>query len=42
MIDQLVERCRHGPPGARVASVGRDAAADDGAGDFQQRPTAWP
>jgi acylphosphatase len=39
-IDRLAAACRSGPPGARVEDVERAAADDDGARDFQERPTA--
>jgi len=41
-IDRLAEACRSGPPRARVEDVERCPADDDGAKDFQERPTAKP
>jgi acylphosphatase len=38
-VDAMVEACREGPPAARVDSVERFPARDDGAAGFTQRPT---
>lgn len=38
-VDAMVEACREGPPAARVDSVERFAARDDGTSGFTQRPT---
>ena len=38
-VDSMVEACREGPPAARVDSVQRFAARDDGEAGFRQLPT---
>ncbi|MDB5436475.1 MAG: acylphosphatase [Phenylobacterium sp.] len=39
-IDQLLQACGGGPPGASVRAVRREAAEDDGSVGFAQRATA--
>jgi acylphosphatase len=39
-VEQLVEACRAGPPAAKVSSVERLAASDEGFDGFEARPTA--
>jgi acylphosphatase len=38
-VETMIEACRTGPPAARVDSLQRFAAQDDGATGFRQRPT---
>ena len=38
-LDQLAEACRSGPPAARVGSVERRPADDDGTAGFDHRGT---
>ncbi len=38
-IEAMAEACRQGPGLAEVTAVERFAAADDGSGDFSERPT---
>lgn len=38
-VDDMIEACRAGPPAARVDSIYRFAAKDDGEPGFTQRPT---
>jgi acylphosphatase len=38
-VDRMAERCREGPPKARVTDVERFPAADDGSRGFEQRRT---
>ena len=39
-VDAFVQACHGGPAMARVASVRREAATDDGAPGFEERATA--
>jgi acylphosphatase len=39
-VAMVIEHCRRGPPKSRVDRLDRFAAADDGATDFVERPTA--
>jgi acylphosphatase len=38
-VEAMIEACRSGPPSARVDSVQRFPAEDDGAPGFRQLPT---
>lgn len=38
-VEAVIRECHHGPPAARVDSVERMSAADDGAKGFDQLPT---
>jgi acylphosphatase len=38
-VEAMIEACRTGPPAARVDSVQRFTARDDGMAGFEQRPT---
>jgi acylphosphatase len=38
-LDRLEAACREGPPGARVTSVTRSEAEDDGSRGFVSKPT---
>lgn len=40
IVDAMIEACREGPPAARVESVQRFPADDDGVPGFRQLPTA--
>jgi acylphosphatase len=39
-LDALGNACHAGPPAARVSSVARSPAADDGSKGFSERPTS--
>ena len=39
-IDTLTERCREGPPAARVSSIDVEAAEAEAVSGFETRPTA--
>ena len=38
-VEAVIAACHHGPPAARVESVERSEAADDGSSGFRQVPT---
>lgn len=39
-VDAMIDRCRHGPPSARVTSVKESVENDHPGHGFHQRPTA--
>lgn len=39
-VERMIEACRQGPPGARVADVAVSNAEDDGSEGFSARTTA--
>ena len=39
-LDSLENACHAGPPAARVSSVGRNQARDDGSRGFTEKPTS--
>jgi acylphosphatase len=38
-VAEMIERCRHGPPAARVSSIDIDEEADAPPSGFEMRPT---
>ena len=38
-VDAMIDRCRRGPPAARVVNVAVESAEDDGRSSFRQLPT---